>query len=82
MVVIQPLSTRLIKPKNIFVSLSYQHSSMVSLETRNPFNINCCLRCIFERINYVIIFLVHIVFCNNGASGTFQIGNAVAHAVV
>ena len=38
MVVIQPLSTRLIKP-NFCFDLSHRRSTAVSLETRNPLNL-------------------------------------------
>jgi len=38
-VVVRPLSACLMKP-NFFFDLSHQRSTTVSLETRNPFNIN------------------------------------------
>ena len=38
--VIQPLSTRLIKPKKKIVSLSHRRSTPVSLKTRNPFTLS------------------------------------------
>ena len=50
-VVIQPLSTRLIKP-NFCFHLSHRRSTTVPLETRNPFTRNlrqsCILKCRFR----------------------------------